>query len=185
MGLNQSTSTAPGTQRDLQPASGDWRDLPDRQRPLHFTGQPNAMGGREMGYMGPGCPGQRAVLDPAQRAEVEDLGVPRAPCTPISGGGTVDMFESLADGRIKAVGDLHQLVGLMAKPHQRDQRFGKCGVRRRAGRVQRVETAEYADVVPPASLWSESEGVMINLSATSPSPPRCCAHLARRCPTGC
>ncbi|MEN0107926.1 MAG: molybdopterin-dependent oxidoreductase, partial [Pseudomonas sp.] len=30
--------------------------------PFSLTGQPNAMGGREMGYMGPGLPGQRSVL---------------------------------------------------------------------------------------------------------------------------
>jgi sulfite reductase (NADPH) flavoprotein alpha-component len=40
----------------LQSASGHRRDLPPRQRPLSLTGQPNAMGGREMGYMGPACP---------------------------------------------------------------------------------------------------------------------------------
>ena len=31
--------------------------------PFSLTGQPNAMGGREMGYMGPGLPGQRSTLD--------------------------------------------------------------------------------------------------------------------------
>ena len=30
--------------------------------PFSLTGQPNAMGGREMGYMGPGLPGQRSAL---------------------------------------------------------------------------------------------------------------------------
>lgn len=39
--------------------------------PFSLTGQPNAMGGREMGYMGPGLPGQRSALVEADRRFVE------------------------------------------------------------------------------------------------------------------
>src|SRR5690606_5705184 len=39
--------------------------------PFSLTGQPNAMGGREMGYMGPGLPGQRSALVEDDRAFVE------------------------------------------------------------------------------------------------------------------
>ena len=70
-----------------------------------FTHRPAQRDGRARdGYMGPGLPGQRAVLDPAQRAEVEQIwGRTGGTLHTNLGGGTVDMFESLADGRIKAV----------------------------------------------------------------------------------
>ena len=38
-----------------------------------LTGQPNAMGGREVGYMSGGLPGQRSVHDARDRAETEAL----------------------------------------------------------------------------------------------------------------
>ena len=53
--------------------------------PLSLTGQPNAMGGREMGYMGPGLPGQRSVLvdDGPARSSRSRGGWRRARCAPI------------------------------------------------------------------------------------------------------
>ncbi|MBU6397483.1 MAG: molybdopterin-dependent oxidoreductase, partial [Rhodospirillales bacterium] len=41
--------------------------------PFSLTGQPNAMGGREMGYMGPGLPGQRSVQSAEDRAFTETI----------------------------------------------------------------------------------------------------------------
>ena len=142
--------------------------------PFSLTGQPNAMGGREMGYMGPGLPGQRAVLDPAQRAEVEQIwGVPEGTLHTNLGGGTVDMFESLADGRIKAVWVIcTNPVASMANRTNVISGLENAEFVVVQDAFSGVETAEYADVVLPASLWSESEGVMINsernLTLTAP-----------------
>src|SRR4029079_17547439 len=62
--------------------------------PFSLTGQPNAMGGREMGYMGPGLPGQRSVVDPDDRAFVEQAwGLPGGTLSTEVGTGTIDMFE--------------------------------------------------------------------------------------------
>src|SRR5690625_3051343 len=73
--------------------------------PFSLTGQPNAMGGREMGYMGPGLPGQRSVWVEEERHFVEDQwGLPRDTLHADmgSGGGTVALFEAMARRRIKA-----------------------------------------------------------------------------------
>src|SRR5690606_17082346 len=71
--------------------------------PFSLTGQPNAMGGREMGYMGPGLPGQRAVFNPADRAFVEDVwGLEPGAIRAESGTGTIDMYRDMAAGGIKA-----------------------------------------------------------------------------------
>ena len=62
MGLNQSTHGTWNTNAicNLHLATG--AICRPGSGPMSLTGQPNAMGGREMGYMGPGLPGQRSVL---------------------------------------------------------------------------------------------------------------------------
>lgn len=61
--------------------------------PFSLTGQPNAMGGREMGYMGPGLPGQRSVLSDADRAFVEaEWGLEPGTIRAEAGPGSIEMF---------------------------------------------------------------------------------------------
>lgn len=132
--------------------------------PFSLTGQPNAMGGREMGYMGPGLPGQRSVLVERDRTFVEELwGLPTGTLRTESGAGTVDLFERMADGQIKAawiictnpvasVGNRSTVV--------RALQAAELVVTQDVYEV--TETNAYADVVLPATLWAESDGVMIN-----------------------
>jgi sulfite reductase (NADPH) flavoprotein alpha-component len=103
MGLNQSTHGTWNTNAicNLHLATG--AICRPGSGPMSLTGQPNAMGGREMGYMGPGLPGQRSVLAPDDRAFVEQQwGLPAGTIRTDVGPGTIDMFEQLADGDIKA-----------------------------------------------------------------------------------
>ena len=70
--------------------------------PFSLTGQPNAMGGREMGYMGPGCRASarwRPTTIAASSRPVARAGRHAAQET---GHGTVDMFSRMAAGDIKA-----------------------------------------------------------------------------------
>ena len=71
MGLNQSTHGTWNTNAicNLHLATG--AICRPGSGPMSLTGQPNAMGGREMGYMGPGLPGQRSVVSAADRDFVE------------------------------------------------------------------------------------------------------------------
>ncbi|MER6446760.1 bifunctional nitrate reductase/sulfite reductase flavoprotein subunit alpha [Streptomyces venezuelae] len=132
--------------------------------PFSLTGQPNAMGGREMGYMGPGLPGQRSVLVEEDRGYVEELwGVPKGTLRTDVGRGTVEMFEKMAAGEIKACWII------CTNP--------VASVANRSTVIKALETAElvitqdvfaetetnaYADIALPATLWAEAEGVMIN-----------------------
>ncbi|MGB3698990.1 MAG: bifunctional nitrate reductase/sulfite reductase flavoprotein subunit alpha [Gordonia sp. (in: high G+C Gram-positive bacteria)] len=164
MGLNQSTHGTWNTNAvcNLHLATGTI--CRTGSGPFSLTGQPNAMGGREMGYMGPGLPGQRTVADPAHRAEVEQIwGVPPGTLRSDAGRGTVDMFQALADGRIRAVWIIcTNPVASVAN------RATVIAALERAEFVvvqeafAGAETAEYADVVLPAALWSEAEGTMVN-----------------------
>lgn len=165
MGLNQSTHGTWNTNAlvNLHLATG--AICRPGSGPFSLTGQPNAMGGREMGYMGPGLPGQRSVLVAEERAFVEELwqlepGSIRADGV---GKGTVEMFRRMADGDIKAcwiictnpvasVGNRKTVIeGLEAAEFVVTQDV-----------FHDTETNAYADIVLPAALWTETEGVLIN-----------------------
>lgn len=164
MGLNQSTHGTWNTNAicNLHLATG--AICRPGSGPMSLTGQPNAMGGREMGYMGPGLPGQRAVLSAEDRQFCEqqwglDPGTIRSDVGP----GTIAMFEQAAAGDIKACWII------CTNP--------VASVPNRATVIAGLETAElvitqdayvdtatnrYADIMLPAALWAETDAVMVN-----------------------
>nr|WP_246227491.1 bifunctional nitrate reductase/sulfite reductase flavoprotein subunit alpha [Mycolicibacterium helvum] len=168
MGLNQSTHGTWNTNAicNLHLATG--AICRPGSGPMSLTGQPNAMGGREMGYLGPGLPGQRSVASADDRAFVEAVwelapGTIRAD----TNRGTIDMFEQMAAGDIKACWII------CTNP--------VATVPNRTTVITGLETAElvvtqdayrdtatnrYADVVLPAALWAEADGVMVNSERT-------------------
>lgn len=174
MGLNQSTQGTWHTNAicNLHLATG--AICRPGSGPFSLTGQPNAMGGREMGYMGPGLPGQRAVFHPADRAFVEEVwGLAPGTIRAEAGTGTIDMFRSMADGDIKAAWII------CTNP--------VASVANRSNVIAGLEAAElvivqdvftetatnaYADILLPATLWVESEGVMVNSERTMTLVPR-------------
>ncbi|MDV6269019.1 bifunctional nitrate reductase/sulfite reductase flavoprotein subunit alpha [Rhodococcus globerulus] len=164
MGLNQSTHGTWNTNAicNLHLATG--AICKTGSGPFSLTGQPNAMGGREMGYMGPGLPGQRAAMFDDDREFVEDRwGIPHGSLRTDVGGGTIDMFTRMAAGEIKAcwiictnpVATVANRKTVLAGLEQAELVIAQDA-------FLGTETNEYADVLLPASLWTESDGVMIN-----------------------
>ncbi len=132
--------------------------------PFSLTGQPNAMGGREMGYMGPGLPGQRAVISEADRDFCEDTWeVPRGTLRSEVGTGTIDMFDQMADGKIKACWIIctNPIASVSNRSRVIDA-LQRCELVVVQDVFAENETLPYADVALPATLWTESDGVMIN-----------------------
>ncbi|MCW0213175.1 MAG: bifunctional nitrate reductase/sulfite reductase flavoprotein subunit alpha, partial [Pseudonocardia sp.] len=177
MGLNQSTHGTWNTNAlvNLHLATG--AICRPGSGPFSLTGQPNAMGGREMGYMGPGLPGQRSVLAEADRRFVEDLwDVPRDTLRSDVGSGTVDMFARMAAGEIKACW-IVCTNPVASVPNRRSVIDGLEAAEFVVTQdvYAETETNSYADVVLPASMWAELEGVMINsernLTLLSPAVP--------------
>ncbi|MDQ1049236.1 bifunctional nitrate reductase/sulfite reductase flavoprotein subunit alpha [Streptomyces sp. V4I2] len=165
MGLNQSTHGTWNTNAlvNLHLATG--AICRPGSGPFSLTGQPNAMGGREMGYMGPGLPGQRSVLVDEERAFAEEVWElpPDTLRKDGVGKGTVEMFQKMADGEIKAcwiictnpvasvAGRRTVIEGLESAEFVVTQDvFGD------------TETNAYADVVLPGAMWTEGEGVFVN-----------------------
>ncbi|MEU0402147.1 bifunctional nitrate reductase/sulfite reductase flavoprotein subunit alpha [Streptomyces sp. NPDC006197] len=132
--------------------------------PFSLTGQPNAMGGREMGYMGPGLPGQRSVLVDDERAFVERLwDIPEGSLRTEAGSGTIDMFERMAAGEIKAC----WIICTNPVASVANRKTVIAGLEAAELVVAQdvfaeTETNAYADVVLPATLWAESDGVLVN-----------------------
>ena len=164
MGANQSTS---GVAKNLalinlhlatgkigRPGSG----------PFSLTGQPNAMGGREVGYMSGGLPGYRDVTNTDDRATVAKIwGVPPRRIQPQPGLDAVRMFEALERGELKAI----WICGCnpVATMPNCDQ------VIRAVRRAELVvvqdcyaptETTPFADVLLPGAMNLEITGTMTN-----------------------
>ncbi|QHA08783.1 molybdopterin-dependent oxidoreductase [Streptomyces broussonetiae] len=169
MGLNQSTHGTWNTNAlvNLHLATG--AICRPGSGPFSLTGQPNAMGGREMGYMGPGLPGQRSVLADADRAFVEELwelepGALRADGV---GRGTVEMFRKMADGDIKACWIIcTNPVASVANRKTVIEGLEAAEFVVTQDVFADTETNAYADVVLPGALWTETEGVLINSERT-------------------
>ncbi len=174
MGLNQSTHGTWNTNAlcNLHLATG--RICRPGSGPFSLTGQPNAMGGREMGYMGPGLPGQRSVLSAADRAFVEARwGVPAGTLHTRLGQGTIDLFQRMAAGEVKAcwiictnpVASVANRANVVA-----GLRAAELVIAQDA--YLDTETNRYADILLPGALWAEADGVMINSERTLTLMPR-------------
>jgi len=130
--------------------------------PLSLTGQPNAMGGREVGGLANLLSAHRDLDNPAHRAEVARLwGVEDVPATP--GKTAVEMFEAVRRGEIKAIwiACTNPAQSLPDQARVREAlQAAECVVLQEA--FADTETAPFADVLLPASTWGETDGTMTN-----------------------
>ncbi|WP_435859898.1 molybdopterin-dependent oxidoreductase [Streptomyces narbonensis] len=169
MGLNQSTHGTWNTNALINLHLATGAICRPGSGPFSLTGQPNAMGGREMGYMGPGLPGQRSVLAAGDRAFTEELWElpPGTLREDGSGTGTIDLFRRMADGEIKAC----WIICTNPVASVANRATVVAGLRAAELVITQdaftdTETNAYADVVLPAALWTETEGVLINSERT-------------------
>ena len=130
--------------------------------PFSLTGQPNAMGGREVGGLANLLSAHRDLANPVHRAEVAALwGVPSVPSKP--GKTAVEMFQAAADGEIKAL--------WIACTNPAQSMPDQATVRRALERAELVivqeafsttATCRYADLLLPATTWGEKDGTVTN-----------------------
>jgi ferredoxin-nitrate reductase len=130
--------------------------------PFSLTGQPNAMGGREVGGMANLLAVHKDLANPKHRQEVADFwGVDSISEKP--GLTATEMFEALESGKMKAIWVIctNPLVSL---PDSR--RVEKALAKAKFVVVQEIshnaDTAKHADLLLPAAGWLEKEGTMTN-----------------------
>lgn len=132
--------------------------------PFSFTGQPNAMGGREVGGLANFLPGYRTSENPEHRREVEEAwglepnSIPEAWGLPAT-----EMFRALDDGDVKF---------LWIAATNPAASFPDLGRARRALQnpeafvvvqdAYPTETTLLADLILPAAQWGEKAGAMTN-----------------------
>ena len=132
--------------------------------PFSLTGQPNAMGGREVGGLSHMLPGYRNVVNPQHRDEVERFwGVPYGRIAPEPGLPALEQFEALAEGKVKAIWILCTNPAASA-PNidliEKALRQAELVVVQDA--YHPTATSRFAHVILPAAQWSEKDGVMTN-----------------------
>ncbi|MDQ0024593.1 assimilatory nitrate reductase catalytic subunit [Variovorax paradoxus] len=130
--------------------------------PFSLTGQPNAMGGREVGGLANLLSAHRDLANPAHRAEVAALwNLPSVPEKP--GKTAVEMFQAAADGEIRAL--------WIACTNPAQSMPDQATVRRALERAEFVvvqeafsttSTCAFADLLLPATTWGEKEGTVTN-----------------------
>ena len=162
MGLNQSSM---GVEKNLslinlslitgkigKPGSG----------PFSLTGQPNAMGGREVGGLSNLLAAHKDLANPQHRKEVADFwGVDFISEKP--GLTATQMIDSLNAGTMKAIWVIttNPVVSL---PNAKiaDAAFQKANFVVVQDISKKSDTVSFADVVLPAANWLEKEGTMTN-----------------------
>ncbi len=129
--------------------------------PFSVTGQPNAMGGREVGGLANQLAAHMKFDDPADRAALQSFWASPT-LAPKPGLKAVDMFEAVASGAIKA-------IWIMAtNPAASLPRAGRVRDALRACPFVVVsdcwptDTTTFAHVVLPAAAWGEKDGTVTN-----------------------
>jgi len=130
--------------------------------PFSLTGQPNAMGGREVGGLATMLPAHRDLADPAHRHEVAALwGVEQVPAKP--GLTATEMFGALEAGTLKAIWIMcTNPVVSMPDVRRAEAALGRARFVVVQDISARCHSLPWADVVLPAAGWLEKQGTMTN-----------------------
>jgi assimilatory nitrate reductase catalytic subunit len=130
--------------------------------PFSLTGQPNAMGGREVGGLANMLAAHMELDNPAQRAAVQEFwGSPAIADRP--GLKAVDLFRAVEEGRVKALWIIatNPLVSLPDADQAR-RALEKCELVVVSDLTAATDTNAYADALLPALGWGEKDGTVTN-----------------------
>jgi assimilatory nitrate reductase catalytic subunit len=130
--------------------------------PFSVTGQPNAMGGREVGGLANQLAAHMIFEDDAHRALVRRFWqAPRLAERP--GLKAVDMFDAVADGRIKAIWIIAtNPVDSLPAANKVRAALRACPLVIVSDVTARTDTAELGHILLPAAAWGEKDGTVTN-----------------------
>jgi assimilatory nitrate reductase catalytic subunit len=129
--------------------------------PFSVTGQPNAMGGREVGGLANQLAAHMDFDDPTERAALTKFW--NAPAlAPKPGLKAVDMFEAVAEGHIKAIWIVAtNPAASMPRADKVRDALAACPFVV-VSDCWRTDTTGFADVLLPAAGWGEKDGTVTN-----------------------
>ena len=130
--------------------------------PFSLTGQPNAMGGREVGGMANLLAAHRDLDNEAHRKEVSEFWEGKE-ILEKPGYTATEMFEALHSGKLKAIWIVctNPVVSL-PNSLQVEEALEKANFVVVQDISHNSETTKYADLLLPAAGWLEKEGTMTN-----------------------
>ncbi|MFO1183932.1 MAG: molybdopterin-dependent oxidoreductase [Bauldia sp.] len=130
--------------------------------PFSVTGQPNAMGGREVGGLANQLAAHLDLEDPKHRDLVR--GIWRSPTIASRPGlKAVDLFHAVGEGRIKALWIMatNPVVSLPEADRVKDALI-RCPLVIVSEVVAENDTLPLADIALPAAAWGEKDGTVTN-----------------------
>ncbi|CAN5529505.1 nitrate reductase [soil metagenome] len=131
--------------------------------PFSLTGQPNAMGGREVGGLCAGLPGYRSVENAEHRQEIEAAwGIEAGSIPERSGLPATEMFRVLDEGDTKLMWVVATNPAVSMPDLSRTKRALANAEFVVVQDAYPTETTRYADLVLPAAQWGEKAGTMTN-----------------------
>ncbi len=130
--------------------------------PFSVTGQPNAMGGREVGGLANMLAAHLEIENPVDRDRVRRFW--RGPAIASRPGlKAIDLFQALADGRVKAIWIMAtNPVVSMPDVAAVEEALETCPFVVVSDVSSKTDTLRFADVALPAAAWGEKDGTVTN-----------------------
>ena len=138
--------------------------------PFSITGQPNAMGGREVGALANTLASHidfpNDTTDLAQYGEIHNALADFWQTDALvkkEGLKTIDLFNAVDEGKIKAIWIMATNPVVSLPDHEKiAQALTKCPLVIVSDCVENNDTLQYADVILPAQSWGEKSGTVTN-----------------------
>lgn len=162
MGVNQSTSGTDKANSIINSHLATGKIGREGCGPFSLTGQPNAMGGREVGGLANMLACHMDIENPDHRLTVKNYW--QSPTIAEKAGlKAVDLFENIHNGRVKAVWIMatNPMVSMPNRQKIADA-LKKCELVVVSDCVAKNDTLDFAHIVLPATGWSEKDGTVTN-----------------------
>lgn len=130
--------------------------------PFSITGQPNAMGGREVGGLANTLAAHMEFDDPTHHQLISDFWQTDSLATK-EGVKAIDLFDAMDNGKIKALWIMATNPVVSLPDTQKViSALSQCPFVVVSDCINNTDTMEFADVVLPAQGWSEKSGTVTN-----------------------
>ena len=160
-GINQSSSGVDKVNSILNVHLASGRVGLPGASPFSITGQPNAMGGREVGGLANQLAAHMDIVPEAIERVGRFWNAPNITHRP--GLKAVDLFEAVRDGRIKALWIMATNPAVSLPEADRVvAALKQCEFVVVSDNTRHTDTAQYAHVLLPAAAWGEKDGTVTN-----------------------
>ena len=162
MGINQSSSGVDKCQSIINCHLASGKIGREGCSPFSITGQPNAMGGREVGGLANQLAAHMDIENPEHQEKVQRFWQSPTISTK-QGAKAVDLFDKVASGDIKAVW-IMATNPMVSLPHREKikKALSQCELVIVSDCVDSNDTLDFADVKLPATPWLEKNGTVTN-----------------------